>query len=338
MEFKAYHKIKQFSDVVKSIKFNANYKGKDEEGNPIYEESEKPVLTFVATTKLHGTNAGICYTPEKGLVAQKRSCFLSKYKSDSHFGFSKFVYEEKRDFFTNLMQNIYKSHCSEGDQITLYGEWAGKGIQKSVGISELTKAFYVFDCKIYNKETDAGKWLDITDWRFDTDKVYNVHEFKTWKLDIDFNNPGHSQNKLIEITEEIENECPVSKSIGNVKGTGEGAVWTAFWKGEKYIFKVKGEKHSSSKVNKLASVDPEVLKSIDNFVDYACTPNRIEQGIQETNATEKYHIPLLLKWVANDIIQEETDTLIANDLEWKQVARNCNDRVKRYYFAKLNKI
>ena len=96
--------------------------------------------------------------------------------------------------------------------------------------------------------------------------------------------------------------------------------------------------YSISKVKKLTSVDPEVVTSIQNFVEYACTPNRIEQGIQEVNAQEKKDMPDLLRWVANDIISEETDTLVANHLEWKQVARECSNRIRQYYFTKLYKI
>lgn len=338
MEFKAYHKIRQFKDIVRDIQFKANFKGKDENGQPIYEESIKPILTFTATTKLHGTNAGVCYDLKNGVVAQKRSSFLPKDALSSHFGFNQFVLIEKRDFFENLMEGLFKSYCKKGEQITIYGEWAGEGIQKSVGISELPKGFYIFDCKVYNPLQDTQQWIDISNIKINEDKVFKITDFPTWDLEIDFNKPAMYQNKLVEITEEIEKECPVSKQLGVENGLGEGAVWTCFWQGEKYIFKVKGEKHSVTKVKKLASVDPEVLTSVQNFVDYACTPNRIEQGIQEVNAQEKKDTPLLLKWVANDIITEETDTLISNNLEWKQVAKECSNRVRQYYFTKLDKL
>lgn len=338
MEFKAYHKIRQFKDIVRDIQFRANFKGKDENGQPIYEESAKPILTFTATTKLHGTNAGICYDLKNGVVAQKRSSFLPKDALSSHFGFNQFVLVEKKYFFENFMEGLFRAYCKKGEQITIYGEWAGEGIQKSVGISELTKGFYIFDCKVYNSLQDTQQWIDISNIKINEDKVFKITDFPTWDLEIDFNKPAMSQNKLIEITEIIEKECPVSKQLGIENGVGEGAVWTCFWKGEKYIFKVKGEKHSVTKVKKLASADPEILTSIQNFVDYACTSNRIEQGIQEVNAQEKKDIPLLLKWVANDIIAEETDTLISNNLEWKQVARECSNRVRQYYFTKLDKL
>lgn len=338
MKFKEYHKIKQFKDVVKTIQHQANYKGLDENGEPIYEESLKPTITFIGTIKLHGTNAGICYNPINGMVAQKRSSFLKECDNiNAHMGFYEFVnYTEKKSLLT-LMQLLYEKHCKfPEEQLILYGEWAGTSIQKGVSISELPKAFYIFDCKIYDAKKDTNRWIDISNLDVSMiDNVYNIYNFPTYSLEIDFNNPGNSQNKLIELTNEVEKECPVAKQLG-VSGIGEGIVWTGFYKGEKYIFKVKGEKHSTSKVKTLASVDPEVLNNIDSFVDYACTKNRIEQGIKEVNATEKKDMPDLLRWVAKDILEEEANELKANNLEWEQVAKDCNNRVRLYFFEKLN--
>lgn len=44
---------------------------------------------------------------------------------------------------------------------------------------------------------------------------------------------------------------------------------------------MKGEKHSASKVKTLAAVDPERLVNITEFVEYAVTENRLEQGTQK---------------------------------------------------------
>lgn len=49
-------------------------------------------------------------------------------------------------------------------------------------------------------------------------------------------------------------------------------------------------------------------------------------------------MPELLKWVTNDIISEEANALEANNLEWKQVSRECSNRVRQYYFALLDTI
>lgn len=337
MKFKKYHKIGQFKDVVRTVHFKANFVGLDEEGNPQYEEKIKPVIEFRGTVKLHGTNAGICFNPEEGMFAQKRSSLLSKEQLDSHFGFNQFVQVTQKEKLEQLMSNLYNQYCQEGDQVIIYGEWAGSNIQKGVAISELPKSFYIFDCKVYTPSTDSSKWIDIKDLQFNIPNVYNINDFTTYTITINFNNPGLIQNSLIEETIKVEEECPISKHLG-VSGIGEGIVWSAIWEEEKLIFKVKGEKHSTSKVKTLASVDPEVLKNVMEFVEYACTPNRIEQGIQEVGATEKKDMPNLLKWVANDIIAEETQELVANNLEWKQVARECSNRVRQYFFEKLDKI
>lgn len=337
MEFKSYHKIRQFKDVVRDIQHIANFKGIDVDKKPIYEESSKPTISFKGTVKLHGTNAGICYDPKNGIVAQKRSSFLKGDDIGSHMGFNDFVNHIEKESFIKLMDNLWNTYCEIGEQITLYGEWAGVGIQKGVAISQLNKSFYIFDCKIYNSNTDENRWIDVSELRPNIDNVYNIHQFKTFCLDIDFNNPQLSQNTLKKITEEVERECPVSKELGQ-SGVGEGVVWTGFWNDQKYIFKVKGEKHSTTKVKTLASVNPEVLKSINDFVEYACTQNRIEQGIKEINATEKKHMPDLLRWVANDILSEESDTLKSNGLEWKQVAKDCSNRVRQYFFLKLDTV
>lgn len=149
MEFKAYHKIRQFKDIVRDIQFKANFKGLDDDGQPIYQETTKPVLTFTATTKLHGTNAQICYDGQN-MLAGKRGSLLPKDALGAHFGFNAFVQVEKKEYFEELMETVHRVYCVNREQITVYGEWAGQGIQKSVGISELPKGFYIFDCKVYD--------------------------------------------------------------------------------------------------------------------------------------------------------------------------------------------
>lgn len=338
MKFKAYHKIRQFKDVVRDITYKANFKGLDGNNEPIYEESTKPTIKFKGTVKLHGTNAGICYDPNIGIVAQKRNSLIVKENTDAHMGFNNFVNHTEESEIELLMKDLWTIYCKGDEQITLYGEWAGSGIQKGIGISTLPKSFYIFDLKVYNPIEDESKWIDVSEVEFGIiDNVYSIYDFPTFEIEIDFNSAAMSQNKLIELTNKVEKECPVTKQLGG-KGIGEGIVWIGYWNDEKYIFKVKGEKHSTSKVKTLASVDPEVVKSIYEFVDYSCTQNRIEQGIQEVNATEKKHMPDLLKWVANDIISEESDTLKSNNLEWKQVARECSNRVRQYFFTKLDSV
>lgn len=339
MEFKAYHKIRQFKDVVRDIQFKSNFKGMDDEGQPIYEESKKPILTFTATTKLHGTNAGVCYDLDKGVMAQKRGSLLKKEDLASHFGFNQFVQVEKKEYFEDLMQKMHKVYCKEHQQITIYGEWAGLGIQKGVGISELPKGFYIFDCKIHDVTTNKSEWIDISDLIFETDKVFNIYDFPTWNLEIDFNRPAIFQNQLIEITEQIEKECPVSKQLGVNESVGEGAVWTCHWNGDKYIFKVKGDAHAGkSKVKQLKPVDNEKLQKINETVSKLTPVWRLNQKItdvfklNEGGFLERRKIGEYIKSVIKDIIEEEVLTIKESEIDFKELTKPISVICKNYFF------
>jgi hypothetical protein len=334
MKFKKYHSINQFRDVVKSVQRQADFKGLDDENNAIYENSVKPIIKFKGTVKVHGTNAGITYSPVEGILGQKRNSLLSADNLASHFGFNQFVQVEKSEYFTKVMSQLWEEHCEGDEQMVIFGEWAGSNIQKGVAVAELEKAFYFFDAGVVDQEGNI-KWIQgIT--LPEESKVYNILDFETFEIEIDFNKPELSVDKLIDITTKVEDECPVGKYFG-VQGIGEGVVWTSFYKDQKLIMKVKGEKHSVTKVKKLASVDVEKLESIIKFVDYACTENRVLQAIQETSADSRQHTPDVIRWVANDIIKEETDTLLENGLEWKQVAKNVANKTREIFFRELDK-
>jgi len=339
MKFNKYHKIRQFKDIVRDVIHNSNFAGLDENDDAIYIEQTKPIIHFKGAVKIHGTNAGISYTPDEGIRVFKRNSMMGSDELQGHFGFNQFVLATYKDEFTTIMSELWNKYCEENEQLNMYGEWAGKGIQKGVAISEIDKGFYVFGLKVNNHIEETGKWIDIEDLRFDTiPNMYNINEFPTFDIDIDFNKPKISQNELIEITEAVEKECPVGKQLG-ATGVGEGVVWTGWLEnGTKLIFKVKGEKHSTSKVKTLANVDPELLESIDAFVAYAATVNRFEQGIMETDAKVIQDIPNFLRWVANDIISEEAEEMKANNLEWKQVSRECSTKARIYYINKMNEL
>jgi hypothetical protein len=101
-------------------------------------------------------------------------------------------------------------------------------------------------------------------------------------------------------------------------------------------FKVKGEKHSSSKVKTLAAVDVEKLNSITEFIDYAVTDSRFNQALDITYPNNE---PIdvkkmgdLIRWVVNDVIKEESDTLSKNGLEPKDVNKYLSAKVREMFF------
>ena len=147
-----------------------------------------------------------------------------------------------------------------------------------------------------------------------------------------------SQNQLVDITNAVEQECPVGKYFG-VSGCGEGVVWTCHDNGKNYRFKVKGEKHSVSKVTKLAEVDAETIESINKFLDYAVTDNRMEQGIKEVNATlDMRKTPDVIKWVITDVIKEESDVIAKSGLDTKELNKRMASRIREIFLLKCKKV
>lgn len=335
--------IEQFRNVVATINRNFNYVGLDENGEAIYDQSlPKPTITFKGTVKLHGTNAGISYNNEAGVWAQSRENIITSQKDNAGFAF----FVESKDTVFRELFDIIATHNNidcDTNTITIYGEWAGKGIQKGVGISNLLeKTYFVFGVKItpHTETEDERKenpayWVDSSYVEYVNHRIYNIEDFETYSIDIDFNMPQLVQNQLSELTLAIEEQCPVANAFG-FEGIGEGIVWTAEFKGVVHRFKVKGEKHSSSKVKTLAAVDTEKLNSITEFVEYAVTDSRFNQALENVfpnnEPVDTKKLGDVIRWVVNDIIKEETDTLASNGLEPKDVNKYISTVVRTKFF------
>ncbi len=336
-KFIKYHSIGQFRDVVRSIKQSAQYVRTDEDGTVIYDKNvAMPKISFHGTVKLHGTNASISYSKNEGIWAQKRTDFCTIEKDNAGFAF--FV-EQNKDWFIGTFDRCFELEHS--DILTVYGEWCGEGIQRGVAISNLPKMFVIFGFKLTHEGNE--KWLDHNCSFLKNnlpEHIYNIEYFPCFELEIDFNHPQESQNKLVEITEEVEKRCPVGMVLGS-NGLGEGVVWRGFYKKSYFVFKVKGEKHSSSKVKKLANVDIEKIASIREFVDYAVTENRLNQGIKEVFFSENIDPTIqgmgdFIRWVFNDVIKEELDTLLENNLTPKDIGSAIASKARPWFQSFLD--
>ena len=335
--------IEQFRTIIANIHRHYNFVGLDEAGEPIYDTTlPKPVLTFTGTVKLHGTNAGVCYNAIDGLWVQSRENIITPTSDNAGFAF--FV-ESKKDIFLALMDKILVTTGIDlgVNTVSIYGEWCGGSIQKGVGICNLEKSFFIFGVKITPHvdatDLDAVKknpayWVDHSYLRSPDNKVYNITDYTTYTMNIDFNAPQLVQNKLSDITIAVETECPVAKAFG-FSGIGEGVVWACEYKGVVYRFKVKGEKHSSSKVKTLAAVDTDKINSLLEFADYAVTESRFNQAVEKVFNNEPIDVKKmgeLIKWVVSDIIKEETDTMTSNGFEPKDINKYISNKVRDMFF------
>lgn len=334
--------IEQFRTVVTNINRHYNFVGLDENGDAIYDHTlPKPTLTFKGTVKLHGTNAGVSYNKDGGFWSQSRENIITPEKDNAAFAF--FAQSNLGSFMAlmNIVHYREKLDTSK-NTVTIYGEWCGGNIQKGVGITNLPKSFFIFGVKVTpHTETEEelkanpAYWVDYSDLKAPDYRIFNIDDYPTYSIDIDFNMPALVQNQLSELTIAVEEECPVAKAFG-FSGIGEGIVWSTEVKGIVHRFKVKGERHSSSKVKTLASVDVEKLEGIQKFVEYAVTESRFKQSLENVFPNDE---PIdvkkmgdVIRWVVNDITKEEMDTMVANNIEPKDVNKYVSTKVREMFF------
>ncbi|MFN6074199.1 MAG: RNA ligase family protein [Fluviicola sp.] len=320
---KKYSSINQFRNVIKEVKTRFDYKGKDADGNAIFQHTENyPILKFRGTVKLHGTNASIVKYADNRLEYQSRERILSLNEDNANF-----MNEMMKIEVSFLFKNIeFKDYCA------VSGDWCGGRIQKGVAINALPKMFVIFGIKA------DDNWIELkADLHDNANRIYNILQFPTFEVDIDFNEPELAQNEMIELTNEVEKSCPVGKFFG-VEGIGEGIVFTAV-NDQSLKFKSKGEKHSVTKVKKLNAIDTETMNSIKEFVEAIVTENRLEQGItffEENNIEiDSKNTGQFLSWIVRDVLKEENDTLLDNHFDEKNV-KNAIVAKARIWF--LNKI
>lgn len=329
--FKKFPSIDQFRGVIKQIR---DYSKKH--GKPV------PTLKFTGTVKLHGTNAAVGYCADTDSIwVQSRERVITPF--DDNAGFARYV-EDNKDAFIAFLRR----YVDDTGRVIVYGEWAGGSIQSGVALNQLPKQFYVFDMVRVSQahreddESHVAERVEIEHFGdfIDIPGAISITKFPSYEMDIDFAHPELSQNALVDLTLAVEAECPVGRTQG-VTGIGEGIVWFNAETGLR--FKVKGEKHSTSKVKtvkQIAAVDLERMATVDAFVDNVVTENRLNQGIAKLGEMglpiEMSSIGAYIKWVSGDVLKEEMDLIIASCIDKKELMGKMAMKSKTFYIAHMN--
>lgn len=287
-----------------------------------------PTLTLVGTVKLHGTNAAVCYDPKTDeLWFQSRSNILGD--NATNMGFPS---EEIRNVPWRAV--FGKIPNPNQEPMAIFGEWCGKGIQQTVAISKLEKFFMIFEIKV----GDEFLFRVNSVGSFPESRVFNIEDYPGFLCSIDLNDPEKAAGILAEMTDAVEARCPVGAAFG-VEGVGEGIVWqviTPGWEDPRYWFKTKGPKHQVTETKEKVPVSPEMVASIQEFVQMTVTENRCRQGLQVLTEQGK---PLdrsstgdFIRWIQDDINQEEGDAIAANQLDQKLVNNAVATAAREWYF------
>ena len=364
-----YPSISQFRQIVKEITERACFIGLDEEGKAMFDYLKpKPVVTFTATEKVHGTNASVCYSNSDGVWCQSRENVITVEKDN--MGFAWFI-EQNKEKVISIIKELAKEKNIDLNThiISLYGEYAGGNIQKNSALTNSEKCFIIFEhFKVSpiepQEDSDTGtiekaKWYKTIsysdfgvpephiEWvESPENKIYNIMNFDTWSFTIDFNKPERSQNDLIALVQEIiEPSSPLGKKFGHEANVGEGVVIShLFEDGSLIQAKVKGEAHAkgSGKVKTLKVVGTEKLDKIDKCIEEICHNWRFAQALREIfgpdyeKTIDRKNLSSYIKWVTTDTLKEESSIISDYGFEPKDVMGKVLQKAKEYFFAVEN--
>ena len=180
--------------------------------------------------------------------------------------------------------------------------------------------------------------------KYEASSIHSVLDVGSWRLQINFNDLRGLElaaSEAEKYTQMVEDKCLWAARFG-IEGLGEGIVWIPIgqhWGNSDLFFKTKGEKHQEvTKTKKKSTIDPEVISSVNGFVEFAVTDNRLQKGIdylvEMGKAVDMKSAGEFLKWVGNDVKRECGLELEDNELEWKQVAKAVNNRALVFFKAR----
>lgn len=329
MKHYPYPSIEQFRHVVKTVRDRCTF-----------HQYPPPKLKFYGFVKLHGTNAGVVWRGGNDVYALSRSRVITP-ESDNA-GFAKFVADNAEDL-AGIAGTLGEA------PLVMYGEWIGEGVQKGVAVSALPRRFVVFDVMDASENEDRPRHAphQTASMTFGLSQmsasIWPISDFGHYEIEIDFANPELAQNELVRLTAQVEAECPAGKFFG-VSGVGEGIVWRCCdadvpFRTHDLRFKVKGEKHSDSRVKVLAVVDDEAIQSMKVFAERVCTHHRLSKGVdalRDELATEpgSKHTGQFIGWVCRDVLKEEADVIEHAGFDWKMLSKYVTTNARQWYLAR----
>ncbi|MFK8002829.1 MAG: RNA ligase family protein [Polyangiales bacterium] len=304
-------------------------------------------VRYRGTVKLHGSNSGVHCTPGL-LIAQSRTREITP--KDDNYGFAAFVaLEDTQQAIRTIEARIRAAHEVEASaSLVLFGEWIGPGVQKGVALSALPeKQWVLFAVRLISGE--EGQYIDALPRlgnEFADVNIYSVMDAPVLEIVVDYQSTA-SKTQALETataaTAEVEAACPWAKRF-DTPGVGEGLVWAPLgehWGNSDLMFKTKGQKHQIVKPKKpKLQLTPEVLQGISDFVEFAVTDARLDQGLgavrEMGHAFEMRSLPHFLKWVAQDVRRECEPELEDNGLDWKAMSRAITRKARDFFMERVN--
>lgn len=337
MEFVKWPKVRQLHNVRKEIKARKRYH--EVEGLDPY---QPPEVQYRGKIKLDGTNAAV-KAKHGDIHVQSRSRIITP--GDDNLGFAKWAWE------SGFCQDL--SNQTGTLDVTVFGEWCGKGIQKRCAISKIDRKIFAVFAVLYEGPLETKLLTDPVDIR----KLVPLHDdvyILPWydEISVDFASAEalettiETLNKTVETVEKCD---PWVDMVFNIQGLGEGVVYYPVHSEGREIgdtrsslegwgFKAKGEEHQVVRQKAPVILDPERVAGIDAFVSKFVTPQRLEQGLREIGGeADAKFTGNFLKWLGQDVKEESKDELDVSGLEWKDVSKGVMTAARKWWMEECRK-
>jgi len=326
--FISFGSIEQFRSIVKEMSELDN--------------SPTTVLGTI-TEKIHGTNASVCWNAEDGLWVQSRNTIITPEADNA--GCAAWVMKNE-DAWMGIIRRLL---AGGGTNVTvsIYFEWCGGNIFSNSAVSGLDKRAIIFPhYRITDDKTDDSEWVKLPEFwaeHYPESNIFFGHLIHQRLVYLDFETPATTNNKLLELVDEYENKSPTAQFFNLPDNIGEGYVVTFWWNDRLYRFKVKGEKHSATKVKTLKPVDEVLENKKREFANYAANADRLEQAWQtvfgidnELNAPDIKLMGDFLRAVNKDVMKEESDIMEEQELDPKMVNSNISKIARLWFMEQLD--
>ena len=295
-------------------------------------------INLYGTPKLHGTNASIVFYKNGTYQVQSRNNILNEHRDN--MGFYKWLNQNRVQYLYNNFKYLFNKKGVQA--IVIYGEYAGKGIQAGMAISNMERFFAPFAVRIITDKDDyyiKPRSMDFNLWN-DELRIYNLFNPKYFiKVNVDKSN----LEEVISIINEYVKQCEVEDKFAiafGMEGIGEGIVWDYEIDGKTYFFKTKIDefKTKAQKVNKDKAI--EEIREDKKIVEYCLNEHRLRQGIEYMNEnsidTTIQNISKFINWVVEDTIREEERFILDNGLNEKRVKKLVSTEAAKWYKQQLN--
>jgi len=290
------------------------------------------MMTFVGRPKIHGTNAGITLTPSGQLLPQSRNRALTL--GNDNMKFASWVKQNEEELgstlYHGLLGPVLPLAWPQDESITVWGEWAGPGVQRGVAVSRLShRMFFPFAYKVGEEKLRPTR-------AFEHELMHSVEFFGAETVRF---NPATNEglqeavDRIQELTDAYEAKCPVAAHFG-IEGMGEGLVW---WDHHNHwLFKSKGEKHQQVRKPLPTPPDPEEAGRALAFAERVVTPARMEGAyswLKEMNhPLDQTSTGALIRYVLEDVRAECIEEFKEAQASWKLCGGQISRLVRQYFF------